>query len=313
VFYVWFDAPIEYIGAAVEWSQATGHDWERWWRTDKGAGDVTYVQFMGKDNVAFHTVSFPITIMGSGEPWKLVDRLKAFNWVTWYGGKFSTSEKRGIFMDQALELLPGDYWRWHLMANAPESSDAAFTLEQFRDAVNADLANVLGNFVNRIMKFCETRMGGVVPDGGAPGPAEHALAREIETRLGAIAGFHEAMEFRKAAAETRALWVLGNEYLQTAAPWTAIKTDVAAAAVGVRTGLNLCALFAAVAFPFVPEAASAIRRGLGLTGAPAWPAGPGAALLDDLARNAPIAAPEVLFRKIEDTDLAQWAERFGAG
>ena len=68
--------------------------------------------------------------MGSGEPWKLVDRLKAFNWVTWYGGKFSTSEKRGIFMDQALELC--QHWRWYLMANAPESADAAFTLEQFR-------------------------------------------------------------------------------------------------------------------------------------------------------------------------------------
>ncbi len=83
--------------------KATGGDWERWWRTDKGADDVTYIQVMGKDNVAFHTVSFPVTIMGSQEPWKLVDRLKAFNWVTWYGGKFSTSEKRGIFMDQALE------------------------------------------------------------------------------------------------------------------------------------------------------------------------------------------------------------------
>jgi len=113
VFYVWFDAPIEYIGSTVEWSEATGNDWERWWRTDKGAADVTYVEFMGKDNVAFHTVSFPVTIMGSGEPWKLVDRLKAFNWVTWYGGKFSTSEKRGIFMDQALELLPSDYRRWY--------------------------------------------------------------------------------------------------------------------------------------------------------------------------------------------------------
>jgi methionyl-tRNA synthetase len=67
VFYVWFDAPVEYIGSTVEWSEATGGDWERWWRTDKGADDVTYIQFMGKDNVAFHTVSFPVTIMGSGK------------------------------------------------------------------------------------------------------------------------------------------------------------------------------------------------------------------------------------------------------
>ena len=84
VFYVWFDAPIEYIAATQDWAAETGGEWESWWRTDKGADDVQYVQFMGKDNVAFHTLSFPTTIIGSGEPWKLVDQLKAFNWVTWY-------------------------------------------------------------------------------------------------------------------------------------------------------------------------------------------------------------------------------------
>jgi len=122
VFYVWFDAPIAYIGATQDWAAQTGGDWEKFWRTDKGADSTRYVQFMGKDNVAFHTLSFPTTIMGSGEPWKLVDELKAFNWVTWYGGKFSTSNKRGVFMDQAIDIAPSDYWRWHLMANAPESS-----------------------------------------------------------------------------------------------------------------------------------------------------------------------------------------------
>ncbi|MCQ4005200.1 class I tRNA ligase family protein, partial [Klebsiella pneumoniae] len=88
VFYVWFDAPIEYIGATEEWAAANGRTWRDWWRLDEGADDVRYVQFMGKDNVAFHTVSFPATILGSGEPWKTVDQLKAFNWLNWYGGKF---------------------------------------------------------------------------------------------------------------------------------------------------------------------------------------------------------------------------------
>jgi methionyl-tRNA synthetase len=83
VFYVWFDAPIEYIAATAEWAKATGGDWRRWWRTDAGADDVRYVEFMGKDNVAFHTVSFPATILGSDEPWKLVDMLKSFNWLNW--------------------------------------------------------------------------------------------------------------------------------------------------------------------------------------------------------------------------------------
>jgi methionyl-tRNA synthetase len=314
VYYVWFDAPIEYIGSTVEWADATGGNWERWWRIDKGAQDVTYVQFMGKDNVAFHTVSFPVTIMGSEEPWKLVDRLKAFNWVTWYGGKFSTSEKRGIFMDQALELLPSDYWRWYLMANAPESSDAAFTLEQFQQTVNADLANVFGNFVNRITRFAASKFDGKVPDGGEPGEAEAKFANEFAERLAALTQFHEQMEFRKAAAELRAIWVAGNEYLQVAAPWTAIKTDHGKAAVGVRTGLNAAALFAILAQPFVPDAAAAVLDAIGVPKENRkWPDPKDRGVWDALPRGNQFAPPEVLFKKIEDTDVAGWAERFGGG
>ncbi|MGE0828691.1 MAG: methionine--tRNA ligase [Hyphomonadaceae bacterium] len=314
VFYVWFDAPIEYIGSTVEWSEATGENWERWWRTDKGANDVTYVEFMGKDNVAFHTVSFPVTIMGSGEPWKLVDRLKAFNWVTWYGGKFSTSEKRGIFMDQALDLLPSDLWRWHLMANAPETADAPFTLEHFQQTVNADLANVFGNFVNRITRFAAARFDSKVPDEGAPGALEQKLAADLAERLAALTAHHEAMEFRKAAAETRALWALGNEYLQVAAPWTAIKTDRAAAAMGVRAGLNLCALFAILALPFTPDAAEKILDALGVPEtARKWPNPADPGLLDALPRGHAFTPPDVLFQKIEDAQIAEWTEKFGGG
>ncbi len=314
VFYVWFDAPIEYIGATLEWSEASGANWERWWRTDKGADDVTYVEFMGKDNVAFHTVSFPITIMGSGEPWKLVDRLKAFNWVTWYGGKFSTSEKRGIFMDQALELLPSDYWRWYLMANAPESADAAFTLEQFQQSVNSDLANVFGNFVNRITRYCASKFDGQVPDGGAPDEHEAKLAKEFGERLAALTQCHEQMEFRKAAAELRAIWVAGNEYLQLAAPWTTLKTDRDAAAVGVRTGLNLVVLFAILAQPFIPDAAKTVLDAMNVPEKNRnWPLASDKTLLDALPRGLAITPPNVLFKKIEDADVAAWAERFGAG
>lgn len=314
VFYVWFDAPIEYIGATQEWAQTHGQDWARWWRTDQGAHDVTYVQVMGKDNVAFHTVSFPVTILGSGEPWKLVDRLKAFNWVTWYGGKFSTSGKRGIFMDQALELVSGDYWRWYLMANAPESADAAFTLEGFQGAVNSDLANVLGNFVNRITKFAGAKFDGVVPKGGEIGPAEIDLLADVQVKIASITAAHEAMEFRKAAGETRALWVRGNEYLQAAAPWTAIKTDAVHAGMVVRTGLNLVALFAILAQPFVPGAAKAILEAMGVPdGNRKWPLASDDAILNALPHGLAIAAPDLLFVKIEDDDVMAWSERFGGG
>ena len=317
VFYVWFDAPIEYIAATQDWAADNNTEWESWWRTDKGADDVQYVQFMGKDNVAFHTLSFPTTIIGSGEPWKLVDQLKAFNWVTWYGGKFSTSEKRGVFMDQALDIAPSDYWRWHLIANAPEGSDAAFTWEEFQGSVNSDLANVLGNFVNRITKYCAGKFDGKVPDGGEFGEAETWLIGELQTRLPQMLAYYEAREFRKAMAEKRAIWAAGNEYLTQAAPWTHYKTDVDQAAVGVRVGLNLVALFGILAQPIIPDAAEKILSAMNIPeGNRTWKFGDKddiAALIDALPIGLEIGAPDVLFTKIEDTDIAEWTERFGGG
>jgi len=313
VFYVWFDAPIEYIGATEEWADANGTTWRDWWRLDEGAADpenpVRYVQFMGKDNVAFHTVSFPATILGSGEPWKTVDTLKAFNWLNWYGGKFSTSQKRGVFMDQALELLPADYWRWHLTAYGPEHSDAAFTWEQFQSTTNKDLADVLGNFVNRIVKFTESKFEGLVPDTGEPGPLEAQLEIDLAAGIAEATAQFEAMEFRKAAQALRAVWVLGNEYLQVAAPWTAYKTDVDRSAVGVRTGLNMVALFARLAAPIMPFTAERIAATVGATDL-SWP-GPDEALIDTLPRGQAVASAQVLFTKIEDGQVAEWSERFG--
>ncbi|MHC3127501.1 methionyl-tRNA synthetase [Brevundimonas sp. GN22] len=309
VFYVWFDAPIEYIAATEEWADANGKTWKDWWRLDEGAEDVRYVQFMGKDNVAFHTVSFPATIIGSGEPWKTVDQLKAFNWLNWYGGKFSTSMKRGVFMDQALELLPADYWRWYLTAYGPEHSDAAFTWEQFQSAVNKDLADVLGNFVNRIVKFTESKFDGVVPEGGTAGEVEAKLEADIRAALAEATELMEAMEFRKAAASIRAAWVLGNEYLQFAAPWTALKTDRDQAAVGVRTGLNLVALFARLAAPILPFTAPNIAGTVSSTDL-SWPKAD-EDFLNALPVGQKVQAASVLFTKIDDTMVAEWSERFG--
>jgi len=312
VFYVWFDAPIAYIGATLDWAAKTGGDWEKYWRTDKGADATRYVQFMGKDNVAFHTLSFPTTIMGSGQSWKLVDELKAFNWVTWYGGKFSTSGKRGVFMDQAIDIAPSDYWRWHLMANAPEGSDAAFTWEEFQASVNSDLANVLGNFVNRITKYCVGKFDGKVPEVGSKTEAEAWIEKELSERLPRLVEFYEAREFRKAMAETRAIWAAGNEYLTQAAPWTHYKTDVEQAAIGVRYGLNLVALFGILAQPIIPDTAEKILAAINIpSDKRSWRFGEVQDLLNALPIGHNISAPDVLFSKIEDDDVETWTERFG--
>ncbi len=320
VFYVWFDAPIEYIAATAEWAdlkadgQAPEADWERWWRAP-AADDVKYVQFMGKDNVPFHTVGFPCTLLGVNgglnAPWKLVDELKGFNWLDYYGGRFSTSQNRGVFMDQALELLAPDYWRWWIIANAPETSDATFVWEQFQAQVNADLADVLGNFVNRILKFTETRFGGVVPAGGVDGPLEIKLHADVLAKLQELTEHLEAREFRKSSAALRQLWVLGNQYLTEAAPWTALKTDPERAGVAVRTGLNLVALFAKVAEPFIPFTAATIAESVGESVPGAWPDLDAASVRNILTPGQAVKAPDVLFKKVEDTQVVEWRERFG--
>ncbi len=301
VFYVWFDAPIEYIAATAEWADATGAGdaaWERWWRVDKGADDVRYVQFMGKDNVPFHTLSFPATMMGSQEPWKLVDFIKSYNWLTYEGGKFSTSQGRGIFMNQALEIFPSDYWRWWLLSNAPESSDSNFTWESFQSGINKDLADVLGNFVSRVTKFCRGKFGEEVPAGGEYGAAEAAVMAEISKRLKAYESNMEAVELRKAAADLRAIWAAGNEYLQAAAPWTKFKTSPDEAAAIVRFALNLIRLYGVLSGPYIPEASKAILAAMNAQDA-SWPDDLEAALSALPAGHA-FSTPEVLFAKITD-------------
>ncbi|WP_319826363.1 methionine--tRNA ligase [Thalassovita sp.] len=309
VFYVWFDAPIEYIACAQEWVNAgKGDDWERWWRTDKGAEDVTYTQFMGKDNVPFHTLSFPATMLGCGEPWKMVDYIKSFNYLNYDGGQFSTSRGRGVFMDQALEILPADYWRWWLLSHAPESSDAEFTWENFQASVNKDLADVLGNFVSRITKFCRSKFGEVVPEGGTYGDQEQALIADLTAKIAAYQQFMEEKEVRKAAQELRAIWVAGNEYLQSAAPWTTFKTDAEQAAAQVRLGLNLIRLYAVLSSPFIPDASAAMLTAM-QTDDDAWPDDVPAAL-NALPSGHAFTVPDVLFTKITDEQREDWQARF---
>ena len=316
VFYVWFDAPIEYIACTAEWADARGLDdaaWQRWWRTDMGAADVTYYQFMGKDNVPFHTLSFPATILGSGEPWKLVDYLKSFNYLNYDGGQFSTSQGRGVFMDQALAVLPADYWRWWLLSHAPESSDSEFTWENFQTSVNKDLADVLGNLVSRVTKFAvskfaQSKFGGAVPGGGSFGPQETALIADLGARITDYAALMQAMEVRKSAAELRGIWVIGNEYLQAAAPWTVVKTDPARAEAIVRLALNLIRIYAILSRPFIPDAAAAMMAAMGSDDW-TWPEDVSAAIRH-LQPGQAFSVPENLFRKITDEERADWQLRF---
>ena len=266
VFYVWFDAPIAYISSTIDWAASKkmhSDYWKSWWLNDHGAKDVYYVQFMAKDNIPFHTLSFPATLLGANQSWKLVDYIKGFNWLTYEGGKFSTSQKRGVFMDQALDLFPSDYWRWWLLSNAPETSDADFTWTSFQSCINKDLADVLGNFVSRLTKFALSKYGKKIPEGKKYTQLEFDTVLEIEK---IFKNYDEAMtkiEIRKAASHLRKIWSIGNEYLQRSQPWMIIKTDEAEAAKAIRFAFNLMLFFSDISEPFIPETATKIKNCLG--------------------------------------------------
>jgi methionyl-tRNA synthetase len=309
VYYVWFDAPIEYIGATAEWAAlADGRDWRSWWFD---APDVEYTQFMAKDNVPFHTVSFPVTLIGSREPWTRAHQIKGFNWLTYYGGKFSTSQGRGVFMDQALDTFPADFWRWYLVANAPESSDASFTWDGFTVAVNKDLADSFGNLVNRCLTLSAKHYGPVVPAGGEPGPREEQLAVDLSDVVREYTSLMAAKELRKSATELRRGWALANAYWEQSEPWKVVKADPDAAAVIFRTVINVVRLLAVLALPVIPTSATTVLDALGALD-PSWPNAD--ALADELRALPPghaVAIPPVLFAKITDEQQAELVERFG--
>jgi methionyl-tRNA synthetase len=311
VFYVWFDAPIEYIAATKEWagSAPEDRDWRSWWYE---ADDVHYSQFMAKDNIPFHTISFPGSILGTREPWKLVDFIKGFNWLNYYGGKFSTSKNVGVFMDDALELLPADYWRWYLLANAPESDDSSFTWELFAGAVNKDLADNLGNFVNRTLTFTSRRFGDAIPAGGTSGEADEQLQASLADAIKTYTAHLEDLQYRKATNALREIWTLGNGYLERTKPWNIVRDNPEEAAFSLRTAINLVRVFAVLAAPIIPATSERILAALGLPKTEGWISGDDAAAeLAALTPGHTFAVPEVLFRKITDEDVAAWSERFG--
>ena len=314
VFYVWFDAPIAYIAATAE-----AGDWQRWWRTDKGASDVNYVQFMGKDNVPFHTLSFPACLMGSGEDWKQVDYIKAFNYLNFNGGQFSTSKGRGVFMDDARDTgIPSDCWRWWLMSNVPEGNDSEFTWESFQQTVNKDLSDVLGNFVSRVTKFCDSKWGCIVPPTwNYEGKADEVL---LISGLSPQIGYYEQclknMEFRKATKELREIWARGNEYLQNREPWKLYKYDREMAATVIHLALNLVVLYANLSRPFIPNTAAKIDRAM-ITN-PSWPKMTNKyewsrePLFDitPLGVGHKFDLPENLFEKITDMEIVSLSQKF---
>ncbi len=313
VFYVWFDAPIGYIGITKQWEaeKPSERNWKDWWLDAK---DVRYVEFMGKDNVPFHSISFPATLLGTGEPWTMVDYLKGMSYLTYEGGKFSKSEKRGIFAEDAVKEFPADYWRYWLMSNAPEGSDTSFGFDLFASVINKDLNGVLGNFVSRVLKMTASKIGETVPAGGEWTDMENDLAANLQKHVDDYIKYMDELEFRKAMNELRAIWVEGNNYITAAEPWTVIKTDPERAACILRTCINLIRLFAIMSAPIMPQTAENMlqRLGTSLVDMPGLKGFDVKSQLQAVVAGTPFTVGELLFERITPERVEELKQKYGS-
>lgn len=312
VFYVWFDAPIGYIGITKQWSdeKPTERNWKDWWLDAK---DVRYVEFMGKDNVPYHSITFPATLLGTGEDWTKVDYLKGFSYLTFEGGKFSKSEHRGIFAEDAVKEFPVDFWRYWLMANAPEASDASFTFDSFVGTINKDLNGVLGNFAQRVMKMTASKLGNTIPQGGELQDVDKEMIAAVQARTDDYFKYMNALEFRKAVAELRAIWVEGNNYITKTEPWQVIKEDETRAATILRLCLNLVRIYAILSAPLMPQTAEKILAKFNLKpeDMPTLKNFNIAEQINALPAGTPFEAGEALFERITPEKMQELQEKYG--
>lgn len=288
VFYVWFDAPWGYVSI----SQAATDDWESWWKND----DCFYAQFMGKDNVKFHSVFFPEQQLAMNDNWKTVDMLKSMNFLNFEGGKISKSTGNGIFLDEALTIAPSDCWRYTLMASAPETDDTDFTMARFADIVNKDLNGMLGNFVSRVCKLSNKNFGDVVPNGNG---IDKDLANKINEKLTDLTNALDKCEFRDAVFALRSLWAIANEYMTVKEPWALVKNgDMDGAAVALNECFQMIDLFARVSAPFIPDAAEKIQNIFEIKHDLSWPT----KYEHRVANGEKFVVPENLFNRIESVE-----------
>lgn len=309
VFYVWFDAPIGYLGITKQWADETGNKWEDWWLNQS---EISYFEFMGKDNVPYHAITFPATLLGAEENWTKVDYLKGMSYLTFEGGKFSKSSNRGVFAKNALEEYPADYWRYWLMANAPESSDSEFTFDGFAGVVNKDLNGVLGNFVSRVLKMTASKISSEVPLRGDLTQTETDLIAILQDRVNNYIEFMEKCEFRKALAELRAIWVEGNNYISTTEPWLVIKTDEAKAKTILNICINLIRIFAILSSPIMPETSAKMMNQLGLKPELNLKNFEIADEICALKAGHAFRVEDALFERISDERVAELKEKYGA-
>ena len=309
VIYVWFDAPIGYISATKEWAaeQDDPDRWKAYWQDD----DTQLVHFVGKDNIVFHCIMFPAMLMAHGD-FVVPENVPANEFLNIEGRKLSTSRGWAVWLHEYLDDFPAerngaDLLRYALATMLPETKDADFSWENFQNRVNSELADVLGNFVNRTMTFATRYFDGHVPPLADPRPVDTDVLEQLRAFPETIGTAYESYRMREAVFETMQLARLGNKYFNDTEPWHTRSDNPQACANTIHISLQLCAALSILMEPVLPNAAAQLRAMLQLEGVRAsTPDGPGdGAGWDDagtplLDAGHALGDPEILFEKVED-------------
>ena len=262
--YVWYDAVIGYLSATQEWAQISGQPdaWHAWW--DAGA-DVRIYNFIGKDNIPFHTIIWPAMLLGYGGLGTPYD-VPANEYLTMSGSKFSKSRGRVIAILDVLERYDPDPWRYVLTAMAPESNDSDFTWEEFVARINNELLANWGNLVNRMLSFAYKRYEQRVPAPAALDASDEALLATVRSGFESVGSLYAACKFKAALAETQRLSQEVNRYLNDKEPWKTIKTDAQAAATSVYVALQAIDWLKTLYSPVLPHTSQLVHEYLGYDG-----------------------------------------------
>lgn len=301
VLYVWFDAPIGYISATMEWAQQKGdpESWKSYWEDP----NTKLVNFIGKDNIPFHAVIFPAMVMGQNQPYKLVDELPANEFYNLEGRQFSKSDGWTIDLEEFFQNYTADQIRYTIAANAPETSDSEFTWKDFQIRCNSELLGKYGNFVNRVLVFAKNNCGSRVPFSQLQLADEEFLANVKDLAKQAEESY-STFKMRRASQIVMELAQLGNVYFDKKRPWSDAKSPETRAAMETTIAccLDCLKVLALISFPILPDAATKVWQWLGYESDlkdVSW----NEVLEERISSGQRLLEPEILFRKIEDVQI----------
>ena len=296
VLYVWLDAPIGYISATKQWALDNNKNWKDYWGSTE-AKERKLVHFIGKDNIVFHAIIFPILLKNHGD-FILPDNVPAYEFLNLEGDKFSTSRNWAVWLHEYLEAYPTkvDELKYVLTAIAPENKDSEFTWKEFQSRINNELAAIYGNFVNRTLVLTQKYYEGIIPAPNKFSAEDLLVLKELQEIPERISINIYEYKLREAQAEMMNLARLGNKYLADQEPWKVIKIDEERVKTILYIALQITAALSVASFPFIPDTSKKLQKMLNFS-SENW-----ADLLQEevLQAGNKIGEVEILFPKIED-------------